>query len=244
MKMTKTSAIARINLRGVLLVFPVNNHKEPRSLWSEFYPRSRMKWEWNTDGDNRVGDLWMLMKKLSDCQKVVYSKWYQGRATFFSRKVFVAMLSLLMKAAETRAGVKSGAGFKIPTERGGKLRNPVLAWGLSPAAQEILSVLEDNSPLSTKQLKKAVGMQGKVFEAQYARATKELFNRMLVVAFGEVDDGAFPSLAIGATQLLYEDLWQEAKRLSMAEAQAMLDHVLPAGSLFRKEFDRRFTCLG
>src|SRR5687767_5530271 len=92
--MNQRSAISRINKNGILLVFPINNRKEPKSLWSEFFPRTKMKWEWDETGDNRVGDLWMLMKRLSDCRQVVYSKWYQGRATFFSRELFVALLSL------------------------------------------------------------------------------------------------------------------------------------------------------
>ena len=90
--MKQKTAVSKINARGALLVFPINNKKEPASLWSEFYPKSKMRWEWDSDGDDRVGDLWALMKKLSDSREVVYSKWYQGRATFFSRKLFTALL--------------------------------------------------------------------------------------------------------------------------------------------------------
>jgi hypothetical protein len=41
------SAISKVNQRGMLLVYPINNKKEPSSLWSEFYPRSEMRWEWD-----------------------------------------------------------------------------------------------------------------------------------------------------------------------------------------------------
>ena len=82
MGMTLRKAIAHINRRGALLVFPVQNRKEPPSLWKEFYPRKKMVWEWDETGDNRINDLWCLMKELSSSQKVVYSKWYQNRATF------------------------------------------------------------------------------------------------------------------------------------------------------------------
>lgn len=92
--MNQKSAVKKINDRGALLVFPINNKKEPASLWSEFYPRTKMRWEWDDDGDNKVGDLWLLMKKLSDSRQVVYSKWYQGRATFFSRDLFTALLKV------------------------------------------------------------------------------------------------------------------------------------------------------
>ena len=73
--MNQKSAVVKINKNGILLVFPVNNQKQPISLWSEFFPRSKMRWEWDELGDNRVGQLWSLMKKLSDCGEVVYSKW-------------------------------------------------------------------------------------------------------------------------------------------------------------------------
>jgi len=72
---TPSKAIARIRDRGALLVFPINNRPEPRSLWSEFFPKSEMVWDWNEDGDDRVAGMWQLMKRLSAGGKVVYSKW-------------------------------------------------------------------------------------------------------------------------------------------------------------------------
>ncbi|MGE0763381.1 MAG: hypothetical protein AB7N80_08885 [Bdellovibrionales bacterium] len=209
--MSQRSAINKINRNGVLLVFPINNRPEPHSLWTEMHPRLPMRWEWTDDGDDKVAAMWGLMKRLSDCREVVYSKWYQGRATFFSRSVFTAMLHLTWQV-------------------GDPLR------GLSPTAEEILSALEGDSPLSTKELKKVTDLQGRLNEPQYSRAMKELFSRLLVVAFGEVDDGAFPSLAVGATKTLYEDLWQAAKAMPTAEALAILNQAMPAGSLVQRYF--------
>jgi hypothetical protein len=51
---------------------------------------------------------------------------------------------------------------------------------------------------------------------------KELWSRLLIVGFGEVDEGAFPSLAVGATRLLFEPLYEEAKELAPGEAGARL----------------------
>lgn len=211
--MTGKKAISKINQAGILVVFPIANKKEPRSLWSEFFPKSTMKWEWNEDGDDRVSDMWALMKRLSDCREVVYSKWYQGRATFFSRELFTALLKLNFENFEN-------------TE------------GLSREARDILSELESDSPLSTKQLKKLVELQGKDNEGRYQRAMKSLFARLLIVGYGEVDDGAFPSLAVGATRNLYEDLYLEAASLSNEKALAILEQYMPSGSLFRKFFDK------
>jgi hypothetical protein len=206
-------AIETINQKGILLVFPINNNKEPASLWSQFYPRSKMEWNWDNGADNRVGEMWGLMKKLSDCGEVIYSKWYQGRATFFSRKVFTALLRL----------------------RSENIQNNL---GLNRTSLNLLEILESDSPLSTKQLKKMAELQGKDNEKFYQRAMKQLFKNFHIVAFGEVDDGAFPSLAIGSTKNLYEALWNESQLLSEAQAMKTLQAFMPEGELFRKYLDK------
>jgi hypothetical protein len=211
--MNKAAAISKINKYGMLLVFPKNNAKEPHSLWAEFNPRTKLKWEWDDDGDQKVFEMWALMKDLSDCRDVVYSKWYQGRATFFSRSVFSAML----------AAFKQTHNIKI---------------GLSESAKTLLDQLEMDSPLSTRDLKKLTDLQGKFHEPTYNRALKDLFMRLLIVAFGEVDDGAFPSLAVGATTQIYEDLWLEADSLNSADAQSIIEKWLPEESSFRKFFEK------
>jgi hypothetical protein len=70
---------------------------------------------------------------------------------------------------------------------------------------------------------------------------KDLFGRLLIVGFGEVEDGAFPSLAVGATQHIYEDLWIEASTLKIKLAQKRIDQLIPKGTEFRKFFDRIMT---
>jgi len=223
MKLSQKRAIEFIEKNGMLLVFPKNNQKEPLSLWSEFFPKSKMKWEWDDDGDDRVAQMWGLMKKLSSGSHVVYSKWYQGRATFFSRELFTAFLA-----------------ERLQMERLKMLKQ------LSREAFDILKLLEDNSPLSTRVIKKEVGLQGKRLESLYSKAMQELFCRLDVVAFGEVDDGAFPSLAIGATALLFEDLLKDAGKMSDLEIQKTLAKFLPNGSAWQKEWNRHLLrmCTG
>ena len=211
--MTQKTAISKINKMGVLLVFPINNKKEPASLWSQFFPKSKMRWCWDENSDSRISDLWQLMKRLSDCKLVVYSKWYQNRATFFSRELFSALLCNAQKEI-------------LPSLR------------LSRSAQDILELLESDSPLSTKIIKKLTGLQGKDNQATYNRALKELFTRFLIVAYGEVEDGAFPSLAIGSTKILYEDLWNEATAMSLADAKKIEAQYISAESLFKKELQK------
>jgi hypothetical protein len=99
-------------------------------------------------------------------------------------------------------------------------------------------VLENNSPLSTRKLKELTDLQGRLHEAEYSRAMKDLFSRLLIVGFGEVDDGAFPSLAVGATELLYDELWRQAEATPLRKAQATLDRLMPPLSHFRRFFDR------
>jgi hypothetical protein len=173
---------------GALLTFPMNNKKEPRSLWQCFYPRTPLVWEWDDDGDTKVFQMWALREELSRSSKVVYGKFYKGRATFFSRNHFASLLAVA-KPWERREKYKYG-----------------------PEA-DILNALEDNSPLSTKELKRTALLQGKRMESTYQKAMKNLWKDLLIVGFGEKDEGAFPSLQMGATQILFEDLWKEAKRL-------------------------------
>jgi len=192
----KRSAIAAIEKHGILLAFPIKNRREPHSLWSVFYPNEEMVWEWTEDSDDRVANLWHLRMKLSESHKVVYAKYYQGRATFFSRKIFVALLCLL--------------------------KSPQYKKKLSGDARRVMQLLDSNSPISTKRLKKELDLKGKFFERNYTVALKELWEKLLIVGFGEVDDGAFPSLAVGSSELLFEDLWKEALLADEEWARAFL----------------------
>jgi hypothetical protein len=202
-KIALRPAIAKVNKAGMLLVFPIQNQKAIPSLWHEFFPGTQMRWEWDQDGDTRVSDLWHLREQLSRSEKVIYGKWYRGRATLISFDLYVALLRLLNP--------------DFPDVR-----------GLSFAAREILDILEEDSPISTKQLKKLADLRGRDNEAAYTRALKELWSRLLIVAFGEVDEGAFPSIAIGASRVLFEDLWKQAEDLSLDQAKARLEKYWPA----------------
>lgn len=224
--MNARKAVAALARSGVLLVYPLDNRPEPPSLWSSFYPRTPMRWEWDDDGDDRVATLWHLRAELSGSGKVIYAKWFRGRATFFSREIFAAFLRLLRDG-----GRPAPEGGRFATER-------ARLAGLSEDAQRILSALELDSPLSTKQLKAAVDLRGREYESRYERALKELWSRLLIVGYGEVDDGAFPSLAIGATHILFEDLWNEAAELTRDEAWERVSARLPENSLFLKQLQR------
>ena len=202
-----TKAIQAIEKYGILLVYPIQNREEPKSLWSVFYPDEEMRWEWDDEGDDRVANLWHLKTELGVSREVVYAKWYQGRATFFSRDVFRALLAV----------------FGTPKLSRTQLRRE---------SAQILEVLEMDSPQSTKQIKLATELRGKTFERVYEKAMKELWARLWIVGFGEVEDGAFPSLAVGASQTLFEDLWDEAKNISPREAKQFLIEKLGEDSLF------------
>lgn len=210
--MKKAQAIQAIDRHGMLLVFPIDNRPEPLSLWSVFYPRSRMRWEWDDDGDNRVADLWHLREALSRSKRVIYAKWFRGRATFFSRELFTALLSAYQRQP----------GFHK----------------LSRDAREILDLLLENSPQSTKQLKRQSGLVGRALEPTYNKALQELWSRGLIVAFGEVDEGAFPSLAVGATRLLFEDIYLAAQAMPASEAESILAHHFARSGLLAKQHEK------
>jgi hypothetical protein len=212
-KSSRIKAIEAINQKGILLVFPIDNRKDIPSLWSEFYPRTKMRWEWDEDHDNRVSTLWRLREELSLSNEVIYTKWFRGRATFLSKEVFGALLKLLNPS-----------------------HSPQIT--LSQDARRVLETLEMDSPLSTKVLKRSTDLQGRFNEATYTRATKELWSRLLIVAYGEVDEGAFPSLAIGATRVLFEELYRNARSMSEEQAYAILREQTPAQSPFLQFFQK------
>lgn len=212
---SKASAIKKIQKHGGLLVFPIKEKKKPESLWSVFYPRSTMRWEWDDDGDGRVFRLWHLRAELAESRQVIYTKWFHGRATVFRRNLFPYLYRALNEK-----------------DASGKL------CFLSPGAARMLEALEDNSPLSTKQLKKDLGLVGSGNAAKYARYTKELFARLLIVGVGEIDDCAFPSLALGASKLYFEKEWSAASKLSSEKALKKLQKVFDREPLFYNQLLR------
>ncbi|MBN8554667.1 MAG: hypothetical protein J0L93_04410 [Deltaproteobacteria bacterium] len=211
--MNLNSAISAVNKNGALLVFSIKNRKEPLSLWSHFFPKSQMKWEWDEDGDHRVADLWHLREKISSSEKVIYCKWFQNRATLISKDLYPAFLRLLNDSAENSTQA---------------------ANNLSDGAQKILSILKDNSPLSTKQLKEESGLSGKFFESDYNKRMNELWRKLLIVGVGEIDDGAFPSLAIASAENYFEDECRKAFKLTREEAIQKAAHILGSQNVFFK----------
>lgn len=191
-------AEAAIQRRGILLVYPVANAAEPRALWHELFPGVPMRWAWDDSADERVVALWHLRETLSRSDAVVYTKWLGGRATFFSRELFAATLAGLRAAA---ADGPNG-----------------LVLDLAAPARAALEVLEDDSPKATRALRAALGLEGRLHDAAFGRALRPLFQRLAIVGRGEVAEGGFPSLAVGATSLVLEDLWAASARDDAAHA--------------------------
>ena len=202
-------AISVIDRLGICLVYPLDNKPEPVSLWSALYPRSKMSWSWDSDADPRVAQVWHLRERLAHSSEVAYAKWFRGRATFFSLPVFHALLGRLAEAGDPFSG--------LPHE-----------------SMEILERLREVSPRSTKELREEVGLRGKPFESLWSHAMKALWTRLLVVGTGEVPDGAFPSLAVAATEMMFEDSWN-ARAHVPADARKKLDEALARSPAFAKE---------
>lgn len=212
MPVTKRAAISAINRLGACLVFPLDNQPEPVSLWSHFHPRTKMRWEWDAGGDDRVPVLWHLRSELSTSGRVVYTKWFRGRATFFSLPVFSALVRLLSGGEDE---------------------------GLGPEARRLYQCFEESSPLSTKEVKRAADMEGRELARDYERGMKELWAKMLIVGFGEKDDGAFPSLLVGAAKWMHGEAWRNGRAMSVQEASGIVDRSLAPEGLMRKELQRQ-----
>jgi hypothetical protein len=214
--MTRRRALERaiqiVDRLGIVLVYPIANRPDPPSLWAELHPRSRMEWSWNEDADPRVAELWHLRERLAESHDVAYAKWFRGRATFFSLPVFHALLGRLAEAGDVFAG--------LPRE-----------------SVDVLELLRERSPMSMKEIRAAAGLRGKECEALFQHSMKALWSRLLIVGTGEVPDGAFPSLAVGATELLFEDAWNARSDVPEAAARA-LDSVLAARPAFKRDLER------
>lgn len=202
----EAKALAAIDRHGTLLVYPLANRKDLPSLWSVLYPRSEMRWAWDADADPRVAYVWQLREQIARSRKVVYSKWYRGRAVFFSQALFTAMLAALRPMARER----------------------------TREANELLALLEENSPQSSKLLRRDAGLRGRESERVWTRATKQLWEQLLIVGVGEVDDGAFPSLEMGATRWMFEELWDRAQRGQTNAQRQLLLEQLPVSSAYGK----------
>lgn len=210
---TEATARAAIEREGVLLVYPVANRDEPRSLWSVLYPGEEMRWAWDEGADERVVYLWHLREQLARSHAVVYSKWYKGRAVFFSHSLFTAMLAQA---------------------------HPMRTL-LSTESRALLQMLEDDSPQSTKALRREAGLRGRENEGVWTRSMRALWEQLLIVGTGEIDDGAFPSLAVGATRSIFEELCEAAKTLPLETKHALLARHLPASHAFGKHFRRTLS---
>lgn len=201
-----------IEAHGVLLVYPLKNRADIPSLWAELHPDVAMRWAWDQGADGRVVQLWQLREELSREREAVYAKWFRGRATFFSQPVFEAMLAALLQAKQ--------------------------AILLGAEARELCALLEEDSPQSTKQLRRAAMLTGRESERVFTRAMKELWERLLVVGVGEEDDGAFPSLRMGATRLLFEGLFERAQKGMTPAYQAVLQQHLAPETAFGRQFHK------
>lgn len=210
MKVSISNAIDAINEHGLLLVYPIKNRPRLPSLWSTFFPRTEMIWDWSAEGSDKVANLWHLRTEIAVSGEVVYTKWVSGRATFISKDLFVALLSCVL-ACELF---------------------------LSDPAKEVYSALEDDSPQATKALREATGLAGKFYESAFQKALRELWRKLLIVGYGEVDEGGFPSLAVGATSLLFEELWDKASRLLPSCRDETIEKYLSGTSPFSSHFKR------
>ncbi len=200
------TAIEATNRHRWLLVFPIPGKKDPLSIWHVLHPKSVMRWEWTESADDKVVQLWHLRRLLAESQRVIYSKWYRTRATVFSQAMFKILWVYFAPSREKIIG----------------------------EAREILDLLEMESPLSTKQIRRGAGLTGKDFEKRYSASMKELWRTFAIVGIGEIDDGAFPSLAHAATGVIFEELCRAAEReFTFESARAWLEKKIQDKS-FRK----------
>jgi hypothetical protein len=217
-RITVAKAVKHIGRAGVLLLYPVKNRPNIPSLWNAFFPEEPMNWDWSKEGDARIAELWHLRTELSTSGKVVYGKWLQNRGTLFSIELYTSLLSFMVNRSESELG-------------------------LSREASALLRTLNEDSPRATKSLKVELGLYGADGRAEFERSLKELWLRLLVVGFGETEEGGYPSLAIGSTRLLFEDLWDESVRIPQDARDAAIKRYIDHHPAFQKNFRRMLACI-
>ncbi len=150
----------------------------------------------------------ICVPELAVSKRVVYSKWLGGRATFFSRDLFRSMLALRRAGGDLHAR-------------------------LSRPARTLLDVLSDDSPQGTGSAPRECESRRRGERGEYTRAMRVLWERLLVVGVGEREEGGFPSLAVGATELLFEDLWNAAAIVGKGDAETVARFELSSPSFAR-----------
>lgn len=202
----RNKVIQIINEEGCVLVYPINNKPNPKSVWSALTPRKKMVWDWNDEGGDQIVKLWHIKIELSLSREVIYLKWYSNRAVFMSKEVFIHLLAFLNE-------------------------NPK---NLSRSAQTALEHLLMDSPQSTRVLKQNLELVGRDNETRYNKTLRELWDRLLIVAYGETEDSSFPSLNMAATETLFENEWNLAQDISPKKAETFLIQKLGPDNLFLK----------
>lgn len=180
-KMTLKGALEHVEKVGRVAIFPEKNKKKSSiiSLWELFFPRTKMKWEWDDSADNRVVKLWWLKNEIAQTQKVLYGRFFGNRPILVSKN----------EARRTMAGLE---------------RKP-----LSSLAREILSRLEDNSPQTKRMIGKSLRDDGwEITKGDFERALLSLQKQFLIVNLGdsEREKGPMPSTEYAALSLVFPDL--------------------------------------
>ena len=97
----------------------------------------------------------------------------------------------------------------------------------SQAAHDIYQELLSESPLTPKMIKERLDFGGRKNRALYGRAIKILWERALIAGAGEVDEGQFPALSMGATRHFFEDEWDRAHAWPPEEARKRFKEKFP-----------------
>jgi hypothetical protein len=86
-------------------------------------------------------------------------------------------------------------------------------------------------------VRSAAGLSGKLLEGAFQRALDELWQRALIVGVREEADGGFPSLAVGPTRHIFEDLWTQGRERAETDEAALMA-ALDAQKPLRRFYDQ------
>jgi len=167
------SALRFVNAVG--FCFTLSHFDLPvASLYVAVCGRRNPRWPRQTHHDPEIGLAWNLKNSLPANRLVYYGKLVRGKPTLVSLDLFPAFCALV------RDG--KGSGDYILDYRQGRMTR---------AASHILDALHERGPLSTPDLRRAVGMHGAERTAEFDRTMAELQRGLWIAKVEEVYEPDF-----------------------------------------------------
>ena len=196
---TAAYAVRFIDAVGFCLLFPVKNVLLP-SLYYAMTRRIPITW------DKYTVKLWEWKDELPRRRRALYTKYFRGRGTFFSRAMLANFLAL-------RGGSARIAGHETFYSAG----------KVSHDARTLWQTLAEHGPLATLELRHACKLDSKAGNTRFKKAILELQCLLVVTHFGaEQETAAWASNRLELVARAFPEEAQQCRGITPAAARAAI----------------------